>query len=85
VKPCRCLLRELSDADAYKSVFDYVSLVPLKLRTDPKELEKRLEACKQCESLANGICRICGCFVEARASKKPNRCPGAKDMWGSLS
>jgi hypothetical protein len=81
VRPCRCLLRELSEADSYKSVYDYISLIPPDLKTEPPELEKRLEACKRCSSLVNGLCRICGCFVEARAAKKPNHCPGEKDMW----
>lgn len=43
--------------------------------------QERLSLCRQCESLLNGMCRICGCFVEMRAAVAKNYCPAINKKW----
>jgi hypothetical protein len=71
----------LTDADVYKSVYDYINAIPQEMKADAETVARRLEACKACDMLFDGLCRICGCFVEARASKKPSICPNNVDLW----
>lgn len=41
-----------------------------------EQYEKRLEACKICKHLTDGItCMICGCIVKARAMNALRICP----------
>ncbi len=48
----------------------------------PREVyEKRLDACMSCDRLLAGMCRICGCYVELRASLKRNACPAVHPKW----
>ncbi|MDY3745248.1 MAG: DUF6171 family protein [Lachnospiraceae bacterium] len=37
--------------------------------------------CRQCDRLLNGMCRICGCFVEMRAAIKVKSCPDVVPKW----
>ena len=47
--------------------------------------EQRLDQCMACESLLEGMCRICGCYVELRASLKKNACPAVHPKWERAS
>ncbi|WMJ85856.1 DUF6171 family protein [Anaerocolumna sp. MB42-C2] len=77
----RCLLRELSDRDYVKTVSGYISHIPKELRTPEETYKYRLEQCKKCQYLLNGLCRLCGCFVEIRAAVITNYCPSTKVNW----
>ena len=35
----------------------------------------------ECDNLINGMCKICGCFVEMRAAVKKNYCPDIEKYW----
>lgn len=82
MKECRkCLLKELNKEDYFKNVYEYIESIPEDIKTGNDEYKKRLEICQGCEKLENGICRVCGCFVEVRASINSNYCPDSKRYW----
>ncbi|MCL2033612.1 MAG: DUF6171 family protein [Oscillospiraceae bacterium] len=78
-KECRCLLKELSDEDYFRNIYEYIALIPQEQKTPDGEYTARLENCKSCSNLTNGMCRLCGCFVETRAAKVHQYCP--KGIW----
>ena len=79
---CRkCLLAEMDLQEVYQSVREYVESLPPDKKADDKEYARRLEICKGCENLADGMCVKCGCYVEARAAKINADCPDEKDKW----
>ncbi len=79
---CRkCLLAEMDLQEVYQSVKEYVEALPVEKKADEAEYARRLEICKSCEKLADGMCVKCGCYVEARAAKKNSDCPDEKDKW----
>ena len=46
-----------------------------------EEYEERLRICTECDSLMNGMCGVCGCYVEMRAAVKTHYCPDVKKRW----
>lgn len=76
----RCLLSEL-DGEYFLSIYQYIEKIPQEQKAPPQEYSRRLALCQACESLQNGMCAQCGCFVEVRAAKRAQRCPIGK--WGS--
>lgn len=76
----RCLLREL-DETYFQSIYDYIDHLPEEQKADEGEYGLRLEKCKACDSLQNGMCALCGCFVEVRAAKKRMHCPKPTALW----
>lgn len=73
---CRkCLLDEYDPDGAVKTVREIIAAMPLSSRTDESEYRRRLAACKKCEQLNEGVCGMCGCYVELRAAKKQQTCP----------
>ena len=51
------------------------------LKVDQQTYEKRLNICSTCDRLMNGMCRLCGCFVELRAVQKVRKCPDLPAKW----
>lgn len=42
----------------------------------PEEVQReRLSICQECESLLNGRCSLCGCFVESKTKIPTSECP----------
>jgi hypothetical protein len=80
----RCLLRELPDKEYFRRISEYIKNIPLELRTNEKAYSKRLEECKKCEYLLNGMCRMCGCFVEIRAATAKRYCPDKVNRWAKI-
>ena len=79
---CRkCLLDKIFQDDEYKNMQDYINSIDSYIKTEAKEYERRLNICKKCDNLINGMCRICGCFVEMRAAVKKNYCPDVEKNW----
>ena len=75
---CRqCLLRDMQgkEAEYYESVIRYRKTLDDKTGVSDNIYEERLAACIACDSLNNGTCLHCGCFVEMRAALKKMRCP----------
>lgn len=77
---CRkCLLREMDAESYFKNLYDYIERLDPDIKADEELYQERLEKCKGCERLLEGMCRACGCFVELRAVIKKNACP--YDRW----
>ena len=60
-----------------KGVFSHASGDP-EIKADEALYEERLAVCKECDLLLEGMCRICGCYVELRAAIEKNACPWKK-------
>ena len=81
-KFCRkCLLQEVSEDEYLKSLKDYIDRIDPEIKTNPKEYERRLSLCKECDNLINGMCTKCGCFVELRAAVQNHYCPNLEKKW----
>lgn len=80
--PCiRCLMREMDEEEEYKKLKEYLDTFSEEIRADENTYEERLQKCKGCDSLNQGICGKCGCFVEARALRKKGYCPHEEPRW----
>ncbi|MDR3593743.1 DUF6171 family protein [Clostridium sp.] len=77
----KCLLDKLFEEKEYQHLQDYIKNLDKNIKTDDNEYKKRLDLCMQCDNLINGMCKICGCFVEMRAAIKKNYCPDAEKYW----
>lgn len=82
LRVCRkCLLRE-EDQETYLAKLDvYIANLDPDVRVEQKLYEKRLLLCRECPNLQNGMCRLCGCFVELRAALKVRKCPDVPRRW----
>lgn len=68
------------DKDEYfKTLQEMIDNIEPERRTEKGLYEERLHKCTECERLADGLCRGCGCYVELRAAVTPNHCP--YNMW----
>lgn len=65
----------------YEHLQDYIKNLDKYIKTEEEEYKKRLDICKGCDNLINGMCKICGCFVEMRAAVKKNYCPDIEKCW----
>lgn len=77
----RCLAKELPDASYYQNMYDYIAGLDEDIRASEEEYKQRLLMCRDCENLMEGMCRVCGCFVEMRAAVRKNYCPGLIRRW----
>jgi len=73
---------EFSDIgdNLYVSIKGYIDSLDQEQKTTKEIYEKRLLECDGCDSLLNGLCKYCGCFVLARAAKKNQVCPYPKNQ-----
>lgn len=77
--PCKkCLLSEINNGELYRSVQERIALLDDSIRADEHQRTARLDICKQCDDLTDGMCAQCGCFVELRTAKKDTRCPAKR-------
>ena len=80
IRECkRCLLKDMDTQEYYRTVSEYVESLDESLRAPKEEYERRLSLCRECDCLINGMCRLCGCFVEARLQKLPAIARGHPD------
>ncbi len=77
----RCLLEELDDETIYETVQRTIRSISEEKRTGETEYRARLMGCKECEKLVQGMCRVCGCFVEVRAAYRKKNCPDVHPKW----
>ncbi|MCE5342626.1 MAG: DUF6171 family protein [Eubacteriales bacterium] len=78
----RCLLAEMeSERPLYLLMREWLAAVPPEERAEPERYEARLTACRQCDALGEGLCALCGCYVELRAAKARASCPAAPPRW----
>ena len=78
---CRkCLLLEsVGGEELHHKMMEYIEDIPQHERVPEDEYKRRLQLCKNCERLTNGMCILCGCFVEVRAAKLRMSCAGG--LW----
>lgn len=78
---CRCLLKEAGEEELAKSVSEYIASLSDEIKANDDLYKARLLICSRCDSLRNGMCGKCGCYVEMRAAVRDNRCPSEKKLW----
>lgn len=82
-RPCRgCLSADLPEGEALRQLMRelWQALTPDQ-RADEALYQQRLKLCRACEHLMSGLCRHCGCYVEARAMRRWQRCPDVPPRW----
>ena len=77
----RCLAKEMPDPEYYQNMYDYIAAMDETIKAPDEVYQNRLSHCKECDSLLNGMCRICGCFVELRAAIRQKGCPAVHPRW----
>ena len=78
----RCLLEDMSnEAELAKSIRELIDLLPEEKRTADDIRLERLAICRRCDCLQNGMCVLCGCYVELRAAKRLMKCPAVPGKW----
>ncbi len=80
---CRkCLTRDMIGQEEYfRSLREYIENLDMEMKAPEALYEERLNVCRECDMLFQGMCRKCGCYVELRAAFGKNACPVG--MWGS--
>lgn len=82
---CNCRKMELAPEE-YRTIMDrHIRHIDESLRTPEAIYQKRLELCNTCPYQQNKMCRMCGCFVEIRASRKNMYCPLIPPAWERIS
>ena len=79
----RCLLKDISKEEYFKNVYEYISQLSDEIKASDEVYNSRLDECKKCDKLINGMCSLCGCFVETRAAKRLSCCPDTPKHWES--
>lgn len=79
----RCLLADMQgERPLYEIIAEYLQAMPEEQKATETSYQNRLSVCKDCDALANGTCRLCGCYVEVRAAKAWQSCPDVPPRWG---
>ncbi|GAA6263224.1 DUF6171 family protein [Blautia sp. HCN-1074] len=82
LRVCRkCLPGQNNEESFYEDLSRYIQRMDEELKVDQQTYEKRLNICSTCDRLMNGMCRLCGCFVELRAVQKVRKCPDLPAKW----
>ncbi|WP_069999216.1 DUF6171 family protein [Cellulosilyticum sp. I15G10I2] len=78
----RCKVFEQDEEQLLSTLKTYRDSLSEEERVPQEIYEQRLAICESCESLTNGLCGFCGCFVIVRAIKKRMNCPHPKgEKW----
>jgi hypothetical protein len=79
---CRnCFFDDLEEEKIKRNIEEYVESLSPEIKSDEELLKARLALCEECPDFLGGMCRVCGCFVMARAAKKLSYCPAVKKRW----
>lgn len=76
----RCYLAN-EEKNYINNLSAYIEQIADDIKTNPPIYAERLAICRSCEKQQNGLCLLCGCFVEIRAAVKTHYCPMAKRKW----
>lgn len=75
----KCLTRDMIGKDEYfKNLQEYIANLEPDVKAGDGLYESRLAVCLECDMLMEGMCRVCGCYVELRGAVAANKCPGGK-------
>lgn len=77
----KCLLQDFAPEEYLENMRAYLQGLDEEIKTEDMIYRDRLSYCEECDKLNEGICRICGCFVEYRAAIKIKRCPDIYPKW----
>lgn len=77
----KCLIRDMDQTEYFENLYEYIKNLDEDIKVNGQIYEERLALCQDCELLADGMCRACGCFVELRAAMRKNSCP--YDKWAA--
>lgn len=77
----KCLLQDFAPEEYLENMRVYLQGLDEEIKTEEAVYKDRLSYCEECDKLNEGICRICGCFVEYRAAIKIKRCPDIQPKW----
>jgi len=77
----KCLVRDFDQGELFRTMQEYIAHIDEEIKTSQQEYENRLQICTECDSLMNGMCGVCGCYVEMRAAVKSNYCPAVHKKW----
>lgn len=77
----KCLLADFAPEEYLENMRAYIKGLEVDIKAEDIIYRDRLSICGGCENLNEGICIICGCFVEYRAAIKKNSCPDLNPGW----
>jgi hypothetical protein len=77
----RCLLAEYDPAGVRETVQRSIAQITPEERTEDAAYQMRLARCKRCDALLEGLCGICGCYVELRAARAAKHYPHPDAKW----
>ena len=77
----KCFLKDFAPEEYLTNMRAYLAGLEDEIRTEEKTYQSRLSQCEKCDKLAEGICRVCGCFVEYRAAIRLKTCPDIHPKW----
>lgn len=77
----RCLLKDIAPEEYLEHMRIYLAGLDREAKSEETLYQQRLAYCEDCDNLKDGICRICGCFVEYRAAIKEHYCPDIQAKW----
>jgi hypothetical protein len=78
-KPCiKCSPQDDGEEKYRERLNSYLRSLPDAIKAPPEEYDRRLIICRDCGELMNGVCLLCGCYVEMRAAKETQYCPDYK-------
>lgn len=77
----KCLLKDFAPDEYLESMRVYLQGLEEEVKVKEEVYRDRLSKCEECDKLNEGICRICGCFVEYRAAIKIRYCPDIQPKW----
>ena len=82
LRVCRkCLLYAEDREEFFRKLEAYIDNLSEEDRTDQRTYEHRLNQCAHCPNLSDGMCVLCGCYVELRAALRARRCPDVARRW----
>ena len=85
LRACRkCLLNAQSKEEYFAKLDEYIANLDPDVRVDQELYEERLTICGSCMKQTDGMCHLCGCFVELRAALKVRKCPDLPSKWGAV-
>ena len=84
---CRkCLAGDPDEKSLLEYLDGYIASLPESIRAPEDAYKARLLLCAGCPHRILFTCSLCGCYIQARAAKKAQKCPlpGAP-RWGAAA
>ena len=84
---CRkCLPHEVDEQNLRAYLDGYAASLPPETRVPEGEYARRLALCEDCPHRIQFTCTQCGCYIQARAAKRIQKCPlPGRPLWGAFT